>query len=144
LLQNIFIIGKEKHSQRAKLNKWEFVFEFNIQPRKFNDFDKMCAFHQDSEKSFLKHNAISCVQTKEGMLIMWGMNFCKKKYIDPLTEEVVSAGKAETEEEFKDILKVEMGMKITFPLFMKTRDYTGFTEEQAQQKSQREVHEAIV
>jgi len=90
----------------------------------------MCAYQQESDVGFLNNNAISCIQTKEGVTLTWGMNLCKKKYIDPLTEEVVSVRKAETEEEFKEMLKAEMGMKISFPLYMKTRNYTGFTEEQ--------------
>ena len=90
----------------------------------------MCQYQQDSDSSFLKHNAICCIQTNEGITITWGMNLCEKKYIDAYTEEVMSVAKAKTVKEFKEILKSNMGIKITFSLFTKERDFTGFTEEQ--------------
>ena len=109
------------------MNKWELVYKFHLQPRNFNDFDEMCQYQQDL--GVLKHNAISCIQTNEGKIITWGMNLCKKKYIDPYTEEVVSVAKAKTEEEFKEMLNSNMGIKITFSLSTKERDFTGFKEQ---------------
>ena len=89
----------------------------------------MCDFQQDSDLSFLKYNAISCLQTEEGITISFGMTICKKKYIDPYTEEIIEVIMPKTEEEFKNIIKKEMGIELGFPLTLQARDFTGFIEE---------------
>jgi len=94
----------------------------------------MCEFQHD-ESNFLKKNAISCIQTDDGLTMSWGKSICKKKYIDSYTEEVVSIIKARNEEEFKLIVKKEMGIEINFPLCLKADDFTGFTEIEFQQSN---------
>ena len=106
------------------------VYQFNLKPRKLNDFDEMCVYQQDSESSFLKNNAITVIQTKSGITISWGLAFCKKEYIDPYTEKITSIEEVKNDAEFKEKIQKEMGIQIDFPLFLKSDNFSGFTEEQ--------------
>ena len=126
MLKNCVYSGKKKLNDQENLKKWEIIYKFNLQPRKLNDFDEMCQYQQDSDSSFLKHNAVTCIQTKEGKTVTWGQALCKIKYIDPYSQEIVTVVEAKTEKEFKDMLKVHMGIEINFPLFIKAKDYSGF------------------
>ena len=88
----------------------------------------MCDFQQNDETGFLKNNAISCLEKDNGKILTWGQNFCEKKYIDPYTEELVRVVSTETEEEFKKLLKEEMGIEIDFTLAVKADNFKGFSK----------------
>ncbi|XP_076819051.1 arylamine N-acetyltransferase, pineal gland isozyme NAT-10-like [Clavelina lepadiformis] len=106
---------------------WQILYKFDTAPRKFEDFQKMCDYHQDSEESFLKYNTISCLLNEDGIVITWGLNMCKKKYIDPYTDQLTEVKLAKTEKELREILKKEMGLDIDFELKVQARDFKGFT-----------------
>ena len=123
-----FIQGKKRHNDKAKQRPWRIVYRFQTTPYLWKDFEEMCKYQQESEKSFLKYNAITTIQKENGSVVTWGLAMCKKKYIDPYTEEILSTVKAKDETEFKNMIKKEMGIDIAFDLSLKDRDFTGFTE----------------
>ena len=125
-----FIQGKKKHNDKAKQRPWKILYQFETIPYLWEDFEEMCKYQQENEKSFVKHNAISAIQKENGSVVTWGLAMCKKKYIDPYTEQVMSVVKAKDETEFKYMIKKEMGIDIDFDLSLKDKDFTGFTEEQ--------------
>ena len=110
-------------------NGWKNYFQFKLNPKELCDFDEECEFHQNEKGSFLKNNTVSGIVTEEGVIVTWGQSLCKRKYVDPYTEQVTSVIEAKTEEEFKDLIKKEMGIVIDFPLCMKDEDLIGFTDE---------------
>jgi len=78
----------------------------------------------------LKHNAIGCIRTDDGITMTWGQNLCKKKYVDPYNEEVTFVVNAKTQEEFKELIRKELGIAIDFPLYAQAKDFVGFTDEE--------------
>lgn len=122
------MLGKKKDNEEAKLRGWNIVYQFETTPYQFKDFEDMCKYQQENENSFLKFNAISYLQTKDGGLCTWGFNLCKKKYIDSYTEEIVSVVKAEDEKEFKKLIEDEMGTHLDFHLKPIARNFFGFTD----------------
>ena len=67
--------------------------------------------------------------TEEGWLtLIWGQALCKRKLVDPYTEHVTSVVETKTEEKFKELMTKETGIMIDFPLSIKGRDFTGFTD----------------
>ena len=103
------------------------MYKFTLTPQKIEDFVESCE-RQHDEDNFLKVNAISSIQTDIGTTMTWGMHVCKKKYVDPYTEEIISEVEARNETEFKEMIKDEMGIVIDFPISLKAKNFTGFTE----------------
>ena len=125
-----FFQGKKKHNEKAKHRPWRIIYRFETTSYSIKDFEEMCKWQQESEKSFLKYNAVSAIHKENGIVGTWGFSMFKKKYIDPYTEEMMSVVVAKDETEFKNIIKKEMGIFIDFDLSLKDRDFTGFTEAQ--------------
>ena len=89
----------------------------------------MCSVVQDGVFDFFINNTISCLSAEDGIALTWGYQYCKKKYIDPYTEEVIEVVVTKTENNFKKLLKEKWGLVLNFPLDLKAKNFIGFTDD---------------
>ena len=127
-LLKIDALGRKKLREKAEKD-WKPFYRFKLNPKELEDFNQANDYQHDHELSFLKHNAIGCIQTNEGITLTWGKNLCKKKYVDPYHEEVTSIVEAKSENDFKELLKKELDITIDFQLSTKSKDFVGFTDD---------------
>jgi N-hydroxyarylamine O-acetyltransferase len=85
---------------------WQAIYQFNLKPRKLQDYIKMCRWHQKSSRSWHTQNRVCTRATPDGRITLSGMKLIIRKNRNR-TEHVLK-----TEKNYTSALKTHFGIKI--------------------------------
>jgi N-hydroxyarylamine O-acetyltransferase len=92
--------------QRDQAGEWERQYGFTLQPRRLDEFEPMCRYHQSSPQSIFTQKRLCTLATEDGRITLSGDKFITKT--NGLRQEQPVEGEAH----FRRILKERFGVEL--------------------------------
>lgn len=98
--------GHWKLMERKAGDPWQVIYQFDLEPRRLQDYAKMCGWHQTSPRSWHVQNRICTRATPDGRVTLSGMKLIIRRYGNR-SERILS-----TKKEYDKALKTHFGIEI--------------------------------